>query len=211
MTKHQSEAVQFDFALCTIEQQIILWRAWINTWQQKEPKPNLSAFTQKGVPKPKDTAYVVTLTLQGPSAAKEFEFYWPLIAMQYNRSWQLPELNFKETAWFGSTNSQVGCWRFAWAFLDFKTRNFEEQDTETQLSRRPLFPTCSVLASTALHLNNRQPWGFNLPGYGAKIGENTDCIPVLFYDLSTKTVKLSASTLPQVGPGWSTPELGLVL
>ncbi len=203
----------------TIQRQAACWREWLPALKISA---DLDAFLAKReAPEwSGNRLTAVTLTLRGPSAAKEFQLYWPLIKVQQKRSLSWDKFNSKHVRWLNGSENTAKDWHFEWQVIDLgANRNMSSEtvlETETQVGKSQ--PNAGILAAAALHpewiksMDGQNIPYVYLPGYEVSVPgyDSWQYVPGVDFargDGCQRQVGLSVYGRGRTNPWWAVPSL----
>ena len=205
------------------EAQVLRWQEWLpGLREQHAVTVSDEAFntfiTGKPVPAwPDNKLTALALTLRGPSAAREFQIYWPLIAAQQERSWKWDDLKFDDDhiRWLNGSGNEQKAWRFEWQVIDLGANRKTSSETVRQAHGDKPLPNVGILAAAALHptwiksMNGRDVPYVDLPGYEVSVPGYRPWrrVPSLYFNRDPRRVRLDTDGCDDANPGWGVPAL----
>ena len=166
---------------------------------------------------PENKLTTVVLVLRAPSATKEFQLYWPLIAAQQESSWKWDKFIIDEehVRWLDGSKNMTKEWRFEWQAIDLGANRQTSSEAVRRANVNHSQPNAGILAAAALHpewiksMNGNDVPFVDLPGYEASVPDYQlwRNVPRLYFFRGHRQVMLDAHRCDSTNPKWAVPSL----
>lgn len=206
-----------------VDRQAARWREWLPQFREvHDVTVSDEAFntfiTNNPAPAwPDNRLTTVALTLRSPSAAKEFQLYWPLIVAQQEKSWKRDEFFFDggHVRWLAGSENTNKDWHFEWQVINLGANRNTSSETVRQAYGDKLQPNVGILAAAALHpewiksMDGQDIPYVDLPGYEVSVPglQSWRHVPYLGFHRDSRRVRLYAHRCGSTDPEWSVPSL----